>query len=193
MQPIAHQHPGWTVLVSRIVHDAPPFLRLSVQRLQLPNGRIVENYYQLEKPDFALVVPRFPDGSVLLLRQYKHGTGQAGLYPPGGHLAPGEPPLAAVQRELLEETGHTASHWTALGSYTVDANQGAGRGHLFLAEQLTAVASPDPGDLEDMELIRLSPGQLQTAIRSGEVNALAAIAALTLAETHLITHHPPIG
>ena len=108
--------------------------------------------------------------------------GTAGLYPPGGHLAPGESPLAAVQRELLEETGYVAEHWHYLGVYTVDANQGCGRGHFFAAEGLTQSTSPASGDLEEMEIVLLTPDELSRAIAAGEVNALGSITALALAQ-----------
>jgi len=142
---------------------------------------VVEDFHRLAKPDYALVVPRLADGRVLLLRQYKHGPRAVGLHPPGGHLAEGEPPLAAVQRELLEETGYTADQWHSLGAFVVDANQGWGRAHFFMAENARSVATPRSGDLEDMQLVLLTTAQLRSAIIAGEVNVLGAIAALALA------------
>jgi ADP-ribose pyrophosphatase len=172
---------AWETLARRVIYDAPPFLRLSVERVRLPDGRVVEDFHCLDKPDYALVVPRLADGRILLLRQYKHGPRAVGLHPPGGHLAEGEPPLAAVQRELLEETGYTADQWHSLGAFVVDANQGCGRAHFFLAENARPVATPCSGDLEDMQLVLLTPAQIRAAILAGVVNALGAIAALALA------------
>ncbi|MEI6279049.1 MAG: NUDIX hydrolase [Verrucomicrobiae bacterium] len=176
-------HQPWEVLGSREVYAAPPFLRLHVERVRLPDGRVVEDFHRIEKPDYALVVPILPDGRILLLRQYKHGVRAVGLYPPGGHIAERESPLEAVQRELLEETGYTAAHWHLMGAFTTDANQGGCRAHFFLARDAQAVADARSDDLEHMELVLLTPDELQAAIRSGEVNALGAIAALTLALT----------
>lgn len=176
------EHAAWETLDRHELYDAPPFLRLWVDRVRLPDGRVVEDFHRIEKPDYALVVPRLADGRTLLLRQYKHGAGAVGLCPPGGHLAEGESPLAAVQRELLEETGYVAERWHRLGVYTVDANQGCGRGHFFAAEGLTQTASPASGDLEEMEIVRLTPDELSRAIAAGEVNALASITALALAQ-----------
>jgi len=174
-------HRPWEVLGSREVYAAPPFLSLHVERVRLPDGRVVEDFHRIEKPDYALVVPVCEDGRILLLRQYKHGVRAAGLYPPGGHIAEGESPLEAVQRELLEETGYTAGHWHPLGAFTADANQGGCCAHFFLAKDAQAVAAAHSGDLEHMEIVLLTPDELQAAIRSGDVNALGAIAALTLA------------
>ena len=172
---------AWETLDRREIYHAPPFLTLSVDRVRLPDGRVVEDFHRIEKPDYALVVPRLADGRTLLVRQYKHGVGAVGLYPPGGHLADGESPLAAVQRELLEETGYVAERWHHLGVYTADANQGCGRGHFFAADGLTQIATPASGDLEEMEIVLLTPDELSGAIAAGEVNALGSITALALA------------
>lgn len=172
---------AWETLARRVIYDAPPFLRLSVERVRLPDGRVVEDFHSLDKPDYALVVPRLADGRILLLRQYKHGPRAIGLHPPGGHLIAGEPPLAAARRELLEETGYTADPWHSLGTFAVDANQGCGRAHFFLAENARSVATPCSGDLEDMQLALLTAAELRAVILAGEVNALGSIAALTLA------------
>jgi ADP-ribose pyrophosphatase len=48
---------------------------------------------------------------VLLERQYRHAAGDRLWELPAGSLDPGEDPLAAAKRELLEETGYTASRW----------------------------------------------------------------------------------
>jgi ADP-ribose pyrophosphatase len=174
-------HQPWQVLGNRELFAAPPFLRLTVERVRLPDGRVVDDFHQVALRDYALVVPRLADGRFLLLRQYKHGVRAAGLHPPGGYLAPGETPLAAAQRELLEETGHSAAIWRALGTFTVDANQGCGRAHVFAAEGVRLTATANHGDLEAMELVCLTPDQLRAALTRGEINVLGAAAALALA------------
>ncbi|MBM3878709.1 MAG: NUDIX hydrolase [Verrucomicrobia bacterium] len=172
---------AWATLDRRAVYEAPPFVRLSVERVRLPDGRVIEDYHRIVKPDYALVVPQRADGRILLVRQYKHGVGAVGLYPPGGYVAPGESPLQAAQRELLEETGHVAGRWRSLGAYTADANHGCGRAHFFAAEELRCADTPRSGDLEAMELVFLTPQGLLEAMTRGEINALGAATGLALA------------
>ena len=67
---------------------------------------------------------------------------------PSGLIEDGEAPLAAAQRELLEETGYRSDRWTPLGSFVVNSNYGAGRVHAFLAVDVERVSEPNSGDLE---------------------------------------------
>ena len=48
---------------------------------------------------------------VLLERQYRYAAGRRMWELPAGRIDPGERGLAAAKRELIEETGYTASTW----------------------------------------------------------------------------------
>ena len=48
---------------------------------------------------------------VLLERQYRYAAGLRMWELPAGRVDPGEKHLAAAKRELIEETGYTASRW----------------------------------------------------------------------------------
>jgi ADP-ribose pyrophosphatase len=170
----------WQVLETRTIYSGLPYVELSLQKVRLPDGREVNDFHQLRMPDYAMVVAEDLEGRILLLRQYKHGVGRVGLHVPGGLMAPGEAPLAAVQRELREETGYTAPEWRSLGSYVTNANAGGGWGHFFAAKGARPETAPDSGDLEEMELVRLVPAEVAAAFAHGEINSLCSAAALAL-------------
>jgi ADP-ribose pyrophosphatase len=96
-------------------------------------------------------------------------------------LEPNEDPLAAAQRELLEETGHKAAQWIDLGRYCVDGNRGAGSAHLFLAKGAFRVGPVKSDDLEEQELLRLSRTEVEAALAAGEFKVLAWSAVMALA------------
>ena len=86
--------------------DASPFLKVSSQRIELPDGRVVDNFYQLAMPDFAAILAETEDGRIVILRCYRHGARRICLTVPGGHLAPGEAPLAAARRATPRQFHH---------------------------------------------------------------------------------------
>ncbi len=160
---------------------ADPWLRVSVERVELPDGRIVDEYYQIALPDYAVVVAFTRDDRVVVERAYKHGPRRVFLCLPAGVIAVGEEPLAAAQRELLEETGYRAERWRSLGAYTVNANYGCGRAHLFMARNAVQVATADSGDLEEMEIGLVTMDELLATLVRGEIEMLGTAAALALA------------
>ncbi len=56
----------------------------------------------------VVVLPIFPDGSLLLVRQYRHALDASLWELVAGRLEPGESRPAGARRELIEETGYTA-------------------------------------------------------------------------------------
>jgi ADP-ribose pyrophosphatase len=117
----------------------------------------------------------------LCFRQTKYAVEGITLAPVGGYLEPGEDPLAAAQRELLEETGYESSNWLSLGRYAVDGNRGAGTAYLFLARQARRVAEVLADDLEEQQLLHLSRAEVELALRTGEFKVLSWAAVMALA------------
>lgn len=177
---MTRRHRPWTVLDSRDLVDADPFLKVRVETVELPDGRRIADYYQLDMPSFACIFAEDEDGRIVVYRQYRHGSRRVGLVFPGGHLSPGEEPLAAAKRELLEETGLEAASWTDLGSYVVNANQGGAWSHMFHATGCRPVAEPLSDDLEDTEILRMTRDELLAAIGRGEMHLLTQIALVSM-------------
>jgi len=147
----------WTTLDRRVEFSGGPIREIVRETVQLPDGRIIPDFYTARMGDYALVYAVTTEGKVLVLRQYKHGLGRVCLTFPGGYVAPGEDPAVAAERELLEETGYRGGKLTSLGSFVTNANQGCNTVHLFRATGCTPVRAPNAGDLEAMSLEFLDP------------------------------------
>jgi len=175
----------WQTLARCPVHQTGDgrFLVVEHHRVQLPDGRVIEEWPWLRTPDFVNVVAQTREGRYLCFRQTKYAVAGVTLAIPGGYLEPGEDPDAAVRRELLEETGYVAAEWRSLGRYAVDGNRGNGYAHLYAAHGAYAVQPTDADDLEEQELLLLTHAELVAALARGEFQVLpwAANVALALA------------
>jgi ADP-ribose pyrophosphatase len=156
-------------------------MTIAVDRVELPDGRVIDDYWRVELFDHVVIVATTPDGSLICERQYKHGAGRVGLTLPAGHIDGDEPPLLAAQRELLEETGHGGGEWKSLGDCVVSATQYASRAYFFQATDVVFRQPPASGDLEEMQILLLSPAAVSAAIRGGEFIVAGDLAALLLA------------
>jgi ADP-ribose pyrophosphatase len=171
----------WKTLSRKLVYSQPPWLTVEHHAVELPGGRVIPDWPWIITPDYANVVAQTAEGDYLLFRQTKYGLSGDSLALVGGFVAPGEEPFAAVQRELLEETGYTAGDWTELGHFLVDPNRGIATGHLYLAQGARKTGDPIPDDLEEQQLVRLSRSELEAALDRGEIKVLAWAAAVALA------------
>jgi ADP-ribose pyrophosphatase len=171
---------SWRRLATRRVYDGSPHVAVEVDTVALPDGRVIDDFHRVVVPDFAIMVATDPTGGIMFLRQYKHGLGAVSLTLPAGHVDDGEMPLDAARRELLEETGCTASAWQPLGHFVVNGNQRCGVAHVFAADGARRVQAPDAGDLEEMELVVLDRGAAAAALRNGDISILPHAAALSL-------------
>lgn len=94
------------------------FLHAYRDIVKLPDGAIASREY-IVHPGAVMIVPLLEDAEggirVVLERQFRYPVGQVMIEFPAGKVDSGENLQLCAQRELLEETGYTASRWSHAG------------------------------------------------------------------------------
>ncbi len=170
-----------TAIASSHIHRGR-VIDVSSERLRFANGRVYEVDF-VRHPAAAAVVAVDEAGRVCVVRQYRHGIGDFLWEIPAGKLDPAEAPEAGAARELNEETGVTAHHWTPLGLYIPAPGIFTEVIHLYLARELE-VGAPNPDADEELELVWVPIGEAIDKVLRGEWNDGKTALALLRAQYH---------
>lgn len=146
-----------------------------VDEVELPDGSR-HDYRWFRATSAAFIVPVFPDGTTVLVRQWRYPWRETSWEVPAGTLEEGEDPLECARRELREEAGLAAERWSDLGvmrsSALLDSRQ-----HLFLAEVVGEVERAPERYEGDMITLRLPLREaVQEALEGRIAHATAASA-----------------
>ncbi|ALE85026.1 ADP-ribose pyrophosphatase [Pseudonocardia sp. HH130629-09] len=178
-------HPGRVIeqTSTRQVY-ANDWMSVREDGIRLPDG--TEGLYGIvDKPTYALVIPRDDDGRLHLVEQYRYPVGGRRWEFPAG-TAPDradQDPAELAVRELVEETGLAAEHMTLLGTLDCAPGMSSQRGNVYLATGLTAGPPRREHSEQDMRAAWFTTAELTAMIRRGaltDAQSLAAWALLTL-------------
>ena len=150
------------VLSSREVYNGPAF-RVTADDVLEPSG--VRTRRDIVRHSGSVVILAVEESRseprVLLERQYRHAARQLLWELPAGRIDEGENDLVAAKRELLEETGYTASRWRRILRFYASPGFLAETMNLFLARGL----HPGQAQPEDDEVIHIRMVPLSAAVR----------------------------
>ena len=131
----------WTILDQAEFVAPSGYMKLVTRRYRLPDGR-ESDWDLLQGGRTAAVLALTPEGSVVLVRQYRPGPGRVLDEMPGGFVEENEDVAVAARRELLEETGYVgdvqvvARTWLSASATTVR--------HVAVATGCRKVGEPSP-------------------------------------------------
>lgn len=153
---------------------------VSVHKIQLrtDEGQLIQRDL-LRFPGAAVVLPVLPDGSIVMIRQYRFAVDKTIYELPAGTLGAGEDPAVCAMRELTEETGYAATSITPLGGCYTAPGTSDEYIHAFLATGLTA----GPQALEEHEEIDVevvSDAQARKMVLDGTICDAKTVSTLAL-------------
>ncbi len=135
-------------------------------------------------PGSAVIIPVFDDGTVALVRQYRHPAVRYLLEAPAGTLSPPERPEDGAARELEEELGVKAARIEKLTEFFVSPGFLEEKMWVFLATEMTETAQNLDED-EVLEIVRVSFPRALEMISDGEIEDAKTIIGLMLAAQRL--------
>lgn len=164
-----HKIKKWKTLSSEYLYRRP-WLTARKDRLELPDGRIHPEYYVLEYPTWINVIAQTDEGCFVLVEQYRHGLGEVSFELCAGVVEDGEAPLAAAQRELLEETGFGGGDWEQFAVLSPNASAMNNLSYSFLAKGVRRIECKQHLDAtEDIAVHIVSREELYGLLEQGQI------------------------
>lgn len=153
---------------------------VSINRNRSPRTGEIHEFQVLNSPDWVAVIAVTPDNKVLMVKQYRHGSGELSLEPPGGLVKEGQTPEQSGREELEEETGYRADILELLGCMNPMPALFTNRFYVFLARDAVPTGTLNPDETEEIETVLVPLDEVRDYIRTGRINGAVMIAALHL-------------
>lgn len=143
------------------------FLNILRDTVLLPNGQQATREYVVH-PGAVVVIALLDDGRVVLERQHRYPVGEVMVEFPAGKLDAGENPQYCGQRELLEETGYSATQWAYAGKMHMAIAYSDEVLHIYFAKGLT-LGERKLDDGESLDVFTTTPEELLAMCGQGLV------------------------
>lgn len=145
-----------------------------------------KDFVVVHPTDWCNVLALTPEGSLVLVRQFRFGIDTFSLEIPGGMMDEGEDPITAAVRELREETGFVGSRARLLGSTHPNPAIQSNRCHYVLIEDVTRSAELEWDADEEIEVNVVPAAEVLAQARAGGITHALVLNALFLFEPHWV-------
>jgi ADP-ribose pyrophosphatase len=134
------------------------------------DGKIISPYYVYEFPTWVTAVALTDDGRFILERQYRHALGETNFEIPGGCVDQTDPSLeAAIERELLEETGYRFAQLEYMGRTSANPSTNNNWMHMYLATGGLLVQKQELDHNEDIEIYLFTLDELKQLLKENKI------------------------
>lgn len=135
-------------------------------------------FYVIESSNWVNVIPVTPEGKLVFVKQYRHGTAEITLEVPGGLVDPedGSPDVAA-RREMQEETGYDTDEIVYLGEVAPNPAIQNNVCYTYLALNARLRGPQRPEGTEEIDVVLVDPADVPGLVTSGRItHALIVVA-----------------
>ena len=157
----------WKTLDRRLILDCGKFLKVEMHTVELPDGRVIDDWTWVISPDFVNVVAETVDGDYLCFRQTNCARSRAHHWRWWAATSSRARRRCQRRNAKLWRKPATRRRSGRTGAYPVEANRGVQTGHFFLARGARRVADPIADDLEEQEILHLTPAEMAHSLAAG--------------------------
>jgi ADP-ribose pyrophosphatase len=135
--------------------------------VELPSG-VKGEYNYVHSNGSAMVIPVQDDGTIIMVNQYRYLCERESLEFPAGGVKHGSSHDHTAWQELIEETGYSAHQLVLVSRFNPYNGVTNEMCHVYVARGLQHVGS-SPDDTEEMELVMITPEEIDMRIRDGVI------------------------
>lgn len=169
--------PHWEHREIRTVFEGR-FFRLQSHRCVHPDTRTEDDFFVVDGPDWVCAFALTKEEELVLVRQYRFGSRALSWEVPAGVIDPGEEPLEAGLRELLEESGYGGGEAQRLGWVHPNPALQVNRCHYVLVRGVQALQAPQWDAYEQMEVHTLPLPEARRWAMEGKITHGLVLAGL---------------
>ena len=131
----------------------------------------VHDFITVDLIDWVVVVAETPEKELVMIRQFRHGSGRIELEVPGGCIDRRDSdPLEAAERELLEETGFAGENPHIIGKVCPNPAIQHNTCYVVKIDNVRRVSEPQLEDTEDIEHLVVPQSKVREFLRSGAIS-----------------------
>lgn len=131
---------------------------------------VEKSFFRFRFPPWVNIIAVTPELKIVMIHQYRFGTGKVELEIPGGAVENGEDPVEAGLRELLEETGYSGDNARLIGQVCPNPALQDNLCHTVLVENAVKTAPPAPDEMEDIEVLLMEVSEVMSLVTEGSIN-----------------------
>lgn len=159
----------WKVLKSEKLLSKGTWMNLRQERVQLPSGSIVPEWFVLEFPTWINIIAITKDGLFVMEDQYRHALGQTHFELVAGVVDEGETPLEAAKRELSEETGFGGGEWKLFLTTSPNPTNHTNLSYTFLATGVEKLSEQHQEPTEDIHVDIFTREEVLELLHTGQI------------------------
>ncbi len=160
------QDSGWTLFPEEVLFETPAVKLVSGPVICQRSGA-QKNFFRFDFPDWVNVVAITAEREIVLIEQYRYGSGRVEVEIPGGIIERGESPIDAGCRELLEECGYIGSKALVIGQVNPNPAVQSNYCYTVLVEDAVQVAEQQLDEMEDIKVFLRPVKDVLYDIRAG--------------------------